>query len=125
MIERDPDHFIIEDVPRFRNLRTVKPISPLLRAWRMPAVRRTLVVLFVLALWELAARAADTPLLLPGVGAQGGSLEESVRAGLDGRGRGVIVSVSRGIAHAPEGSGQSAEILRERIEGVRAAVSPA
>jgi orotidine-5'-phosphate decarboxylase len=69
--------------------------------------------------------APSAPLLLPGVGAQGGSLEESVRAGLDGRGRGVIVSVSRGLAMAPEGAGHAAEILRERIEGVRAAVSPA
>jgi orotidine-5'-phosphate decarboxylase len=69
--------------------------------------------------------APSVPLLLPGVGAQGGSLEESVRAGLDARGRGVIVAVSRGIAMAPEGPGHAAEILRERIEGIRAAVSPA
>ena len=69
--------------------------------------------------------APSAPLLLPGVGAQGGSLEESVRAGLDGRGRGVIVSVSRGIAMAPDGAGHAAETLRDRIEGVRAAVSPA
>jgi orotidine-5'-phosphate decarboxylase len=65
------------------------------------------------------------PLLLPGVGAQGGSLEDAVTAGLDSRGRGVIVSVSRGIAMASEGAARAAQTLRERIEGVRAAVSPA
>ncbi|HEY8672749.1 MAG TPA: orotidine-5'-phosphate decarboxylase [Candidatus Dormibacteraeota bacterium] len=69
--------------------------------------------------------APSAPLLLPGVGAQGGSLEDAVSAGLDSRGRGVIVSVSRGIAMAPEGAARAAQMLRERIEGVRAAVSPA
>jgi orotidine 5'-phosphate decarboxylase subfamily 2 len=75
---------------------------------------------------EAIRRAApDAPLLLPGVGAQGGSLEDAVGAGLDSRGRGVIVAVSRGIAAAPEGPGAAARQLRERIEVVRAAVSPA
>jgi orotidine 5'-phosphate decarboxylase subfamily 2 len=69
--------------------------------------------------------APAVPLLLPGVGAQGGSLEDGVSAGLDARGRGVIVSVSRGIAAAPEGAEHAAARLRERIEVVRAAVSPA
>lgn len=67
--------------------------------------------------------APDAPLLLPGVGAQGGLLEESVSAGLDARRRGVILSVSRGIAAAPEGAGNAALRFRERIEEVRAAVS--
>jgi orotidine-5'-phosphate decarboxylase len=42
----------------------------------------------------------DTPILLPGVGAQGGDLETSVKAGVDGRGRGLLVSSSRGILYA-------------------------
>jgi len=65
------------------------------------------------------------PLLLPGIGAQGGSLEDAVGAGLDSRGRGVIVSVSRDIAAAPEGPAAAARHFRERIEVVRAAVLPA
>jgi orotidine-5'-phosphate decarboxylase len=77
------------------------------------------------AVAAIRGAAPAAPLLLPGVGAQGGSLEDAVRAGLDGRGRGVIVAVSRGIAMAPEGAARAAQILRERIEGVRAAVSPA
>jgi hypothetical protein len=48
-----------------------------------------------------------------------------VSAGLDSRGRGVIVSVSRGIAGAPEGAERAARLFQERIEEVRAAVSPA
>jgi orotidine 5'-phosphate decarboxylase subfamily 2 len=69
--------------------------------------------------------APSVPLLLPGVGAQGGSLEDAVAAGLDARGRGVIVSVSRGIAAAPEGARKAAQKLRERIEVVRSAVAHA
>ena len=41
-----------------------------------------------------------TPLLIPGVGAQGGDLEDSVRAGIDPNGRMVIINSSRGIIYA-------------------------
>ncbi len=69
------------------------------------------------------AAAPDAPLLLPGIGAQGGALEDSVGAGLDARGRGIIVSVSRGIAGAPEGAAAAASMFHKRIEEVRAAVA--
>ena len=69
--------------------------------------------------------APAAPLLLPGVGAQGGSLEDAVAAGLDHRGAGIVVAVSRGIASAPEGPGAAARALRERIEVVRSAVASA
>jgi len=75
------------------------------------------------AVAAIRAAAPDAPLLLPGVGAQGGALEESVAAGLDARGRGVILSVSRGLAEAPEGAASAARRFRERIEEVRAAVA--
>jgi orotidine 5'-phosphate decarboxylase subfamily 2 len=75
------------------------------------------------AVAAIRAAAPDAPLLLPGVGAQGGALEDSVSAGLDVRGRGIIVSVSRGIAAAPEGAGEAARMFHERIEEVRAAVA--
>lgn len=75
------------------------------------------------AVASVRAAAPDAPILLPGVGAQGGALEASVSAGLDSRGRGVIVSVSRGLAAAPEGPGRAAREFRERIEEVRAAVA--
>lgn len=69
--------------------------------------------------------APDSPLLLPGVGAQGGALEPAVEAGLDGRGGRLIVSVSRAIAQAPERPGPAAAALRERIEAVRRAATRA
>lgn len=73
----------------------------------------------------IRAAAPDAPLLLPGVGAQGGSLEDAVTAALDARRRGIVVAVSRGIAAAPEGPGPAARGLRERIEAVRLAAAPA
>ena len=75
------------------------------------------------AVASIRAAAPDAPLLLPGVGAQGGALEGSVSAGLDARGRGAIISVSRGIAAAPEGASSAAREFRQRIEEVRAAVA--
>lgn len=68
-------------------------------------------------------RAPAAPLLVPGVGAQGGSLERTVAAGLDRSGAGLLVSVSRAVAGAPEGPGPAAAALRDRIEAARAAVA--
>ena len=77
------------------------------------------------AVATIRGAAPTAPLLLPGVGAQGGSLEDAVRAGLDARRAGVVVAVSRGIGGAPEGPGPAARALRERIDAIRSAVAPA
>jgi len=42
----------------------------------------------------------DMPILIPGIGAQGGDLEASVKAGVDGDGHGIIINSSRGIIYA-------------------------
>ena len=55
---------------------------------------------------ELAAVRAivgDMPILIPGIGAQGGDLRRTVAAGRDARGRGMIVSASRSILYASRG----------------------
>ena len=44
--------------------------------------------------------AGDLPILIPGIGAQGGDLGRTVTAGQDARGRGMIISASRGIIYA-------------------------
>jgi orotidine-5'-phosphate decarboxylase len=41
----------------------------------------------------------DMPILIPGVGAQEGSLERSTMAGIDVRGRNAMVSASRGVSY--------------------------
>jgi orotidine-5'-phosphate decarboxylase len=65
------------------------------------------------------------PILMPGIGAQGGNLELSVQASLDGNGRGVIVNASRGVLYSSQGSDfaeaarKSANDLRLKIESSR------
>ena len=46
----------------------------------------------------------DMPLLIPGVGAQGGDLEASVRNGADANGRLAIINSGRGIIYASSGA---------------------
>lgn len=64
---RDPDHFIIEDVTIPKNVNTVRAVHPLVRLWRFTAVRRIVVIVIILTAWEITARWADQPLLLPSV----------------------------------------------------------
>lgn len=77
---------------------------------------------------ELAAvraQVGDMPLLVPGVGAQGGDVERAVRAGLDARGTGLIVSSSRAILYASAGEDfasaarKATAALREQINRCR------
>jgi orotidine-5'-phosphate decarboxylase len=44
----------------------------------------------------------DIPLLIPGIGAQGGDVEATVKAGMDSRGLGMIINSSRGIIFASQ-----------------------
>ncbi|MBX4216186.1 orotidine-5'-phosphate decarboxylase, partial [Candidatus Parcubacteria bacterium] len=55
----------------------------------------------------------DMPLLIPGIGAQGGDLEKTVKAGKDSRGRGMIVNSSRGIIFASNGEDFAEAARRE------------
>lgn len=62
-------------------------------------------------------------ILAPGVGAQGGRLEDSLAAGLRPDGMGVLVPVSRGIADADDPAATAAA-LADRTRASRAATSP-
>ena len=65
--------------------------------------------------------APDMPILVPGVGAQGGDLAASVRNGVDANGRRVVIAVGRQVLYASKGTGYAqaaraeAERLRDRI----------
>ena len=74
------------------------------------------------AIAEVRRLAPAAPLLLPGVGAQGGDLEAAVSAGLDASGGGIIVPVSRGISGATDPRVAAAELCG-RIQAVRAMVT--
>ena len=87
--------------------------------------------LVVGATWpgELSAIRAicpDLPILIPGVGTQGGDLEAAVQAGLDVHGAGILVNSSRGIIYAGSGEDfaraarRAAMDLRDRMNAVRA-----
>jgi orotidine-5'-phosphate decarboxylase len=52
---------------------------------------------------QVRTAAADLPILVPGIGAQGGDLEATLRAGLDGNGTGLIISASRSVLYASNG----------------------
>ncbi|MFM2310475.1 MAG: hypothetical protein RLY87_2597, partial [Chloroflexota bacterium] len=52
------------------------------------------------ALATVRAHCPDLPILLPGVGAQGGDLQTAVAAGSDRHGRGLLVNVSRSVLYA-------------------------
>lgn len=74
---------------------------------------------------EIRGIAPLAPILVPGIGAQGGDLEATVRAGLDASGFGLLISASRAVLYASNGpdfarAARSAAIaLRDAIERVR------
>lgn len=67
----------------------------------------------------------DLPLLVPGIGAQGGDVEKAVTNGKNSRGTGMIVNSSRGIIYAGQGtdfsgaSRNAAMELRDEINQFR------
>jgi orotidine-5'-phosphate decarboxylase len=80
---------------------------------------------------RVRAIAMQLPLLVPGIGAQGGDIDATLRAGLDANGAGLVINSSRAILYA--GSGESFALqardaaieMRDRIEAVRRALSAA
>jgi len=67
----------------------------------------------------------DMPILIPGVGAQGGDLELAVRYGVDARGEKAVINSSRQVIYASGGNDfagaarEAASSLRERINSCR------
>ena len=73
---------------------------------------------------EVRAIIGDLPILMPGVGAQGGDLEESVRLGKNSRGTGFIVNVSRAVIFASQGL-DFAEAARLKAQELHGAIQKA
>jgi orotidine-5'-phosphate decarboxylase len=73
----------------------------------------------------IRALCPDMPILIPGVGAQGGDLEASVVAGVDACGERAIIAVSRTVLYAGDGAdyaavaANEARLLRDRINEAR------
>lgn len=64
----------------------------------------------------------DMPMLVPGVGAQGGDLEASVRNGADVNGRRVVINASRSVLYASRGA-DFAEAARAEALRLRDAIN--
>lgn len=66
--------------------------------------------------------APNLPLLIPGIGAQGGDLEASVRNGRDARGGGFLINAARSVLYASRGA-DFAEAARAEAERLRAGIN--
>lgn len=99
------------------------------RAWaeRYPATVGLVVgATYPSQLAQVRETCPELPILLPGVGAQGGDVEAAVAAGVDACGEGLLVSSSRGVIYAggdaPDFAEQiryAARNLRDQINAVR------
>jgi len=68
---------------------------------------------------QVRALVGDMPLLVPGVGAQGGDVARTVRSGQTADGTGLIISSSRGILYASQGQdfASAARAATEKLRG--------
>ena len=73
---------------------------------------------------RIRAIAPEVPFLVPGVGAQGGDVAAVVAAGLDARGKGLLISSSRGILFSDDPA-VAARDLRDEINAAREAAHAA
>ena len=64
----------------------------------------------------------DMPFLIPGIGAQGGDLERSVKGGVDARGLGAIFNASRQVLYASNDPQTFAEAARAAAQELRGQV---
>ena len=84
---------------------------------------------FPAELAQVRAIVGDMPLLVPGIGAQGGDVEATVKAGCSSDGAGMLISSSRAILYAGTGpefaaaAGAAAKATRDAINAVRVAHS--
>jgi len=74
---------------------------------------------------QVRALVGDMPLLIPGIGAQGGDIDATVKAGRDAQGQGMIISSSRAIIYAGRGddfgaaAATAARATRDAINAAR------
>lgn len=71
---------------------------------------------------QVRAVVGDMPILIPGIGAQGGEIAATVSAGKDSRGWGMIINSSRGIIFASK-ENDFAQAARRATEKLRAEIN--
>lgn len=65
---------------------------------------------------EIRKIVGNMPILIPGIGAQGGDVEATVKAGQDSSGQGMIINSSRGIIFASKGEDFADKAQEETIK---------
>ena len=73
---------------------------------------------------DIRARTGEMTFLVPGVGAQGGDVDEAVRNGRAKQGAGLVINSSRGILYAGSGEDFAAAARRATLD-LRAAITQA
>lgn len=71
---------------------------------------------------EVRGVVGNIPILIPGVGNQGGEIEAAVKAGMNDQGEGIIVNSSREIIFASEGK-DFAQAARKKTEMLRVEIN--
>jgi orotidine-5'-phosphate decarboxylase len=105
------------DIPLYRHL------ARQARAWNVRGNLGLVVgATFPEQLAQVRTLGPSMPLLIPGVGAQGGDLEAAVRCGTDAHGRLAIINSSRGIIYASNGA-DFADAARRAASGLREAIN--
>ena len=64
---------------------------------------------------QVRALVGDMPLLIPGIGAQGGDIEATVQAGKTGQGAGMMINSSRAILYAAPQAGEDFAAAARRV----------
>ena len=72
-------------------------------------------------LGEVRGIVGDMPILIPGIGAQDGSLSETIENGLDTKGKGLIVNAARSIIFASHGD-DFADVARAKAQELHDAI---
>jgi len=71
---------------------------------------------------QVRAIVGDMPILIPGIGAQGGDIAATVAAGKDSRSRGIIINSSRDIIYASHNA-DFAQAARDATQNLRDAIN--
>jgi orotidine-5'-phosphate decarboxylase len=101
---------VVEGRPLWEHVAAHVPISRNLRGNCMLVVGAT----YSEEMQRIRAVAPELTFLVPGVGAQGGDVDAVVRAGLNSRGLGLMISSSRGIIYSDDPAA-AARALRDEI----------